>query len=74
VALLDDRDIALSLPLLRMDGAPAGDDALLEWLAAPVSGALTLAWHGSAIGIEFIAGTSLPDRFGFQPEPRPDPA
>jgi len=75
VALLDDRDIAPSLPLLRLNGAPAGDDALLGWLASPSdSGALTLEWHGAAIGIEFIAGPSLPARFGFQPEPRPDPA
>jgi hypothetical protein len=61
VAQLDDRDVADVLPRLRLDGAPAGDDVLLEWLAGRADGALSL----DGVAVERIAADQLAARFGF---------
>lgn len=69
VAQLDDRDFAQVLPLLHIDGAPAGDDAVLAWLEGTdsKSPALTLKLTDQEreTVIERVPATALAQRFGF---------
>ncbi|MET0321839.1 MAG: DUF2946 family protein [Duganella sp.] len=68
VAQLDDRDFAQVLPLLQLDGAAAGDDALMHWLEHP-QGRLTLADGGRRIAIAPVAAGDVAQRFGFVSAP-----
>jgi hypothetical protein len=74
VAQLDDRDFALVLPLLRMDGEPVADEALLAWLEGATDGmdagstaerVLTLEDRGRAIPVHRVARAGLAERYGF---------
>lgn len=77
IAQLDDRDFAQVLPLLELDGAPVGDEDLLEWLENP-EGALVLragAGAGSgerAVPISPIARADI-EQLGFCKAPAPAP-
>jgi hypothetical protein len=72
-ALVDDRDIAQCLPLLKLDGAAAGDEQLLAWLGAGGKGsALTLQWAHYALPVRHIARASIAAQFGFVNVPQPD--
>jgi len=64
VAQLDDRDFAQVLPRLHLNGAPAGDEALLAWLDDP-SAPLTLADGERHMAIERVPADQLARRFGF---------
>jgi hypothetical protein len=70
VAQVDDRDVAQLFEALVLDGAPAGDEALLRWLDGG-AGRLTLRWRGQAVPAERIDGDNLPGRFGFVRTPAP---
>ncbi|HEU4372442.1 MAG TPA: DUF2946 family protein [Telluria sp.] len=70
VAQVDDRDVAQLMAALELDGAAAGDEALMAWLeGAP--GKLVLRVLGQAAPVERIARDSVPLRFGFQRLPAP---
>ena len=68
VAQVDDRDMAQVLAALRIDGQPAGDDALLAWLEEG-RGKLTLAHAGKEIAVQPLAHASVPQTFGFRQTP-----
>jgi hypothetical protein len=71
VAALDDRDMAQCLGALRIGGAAAEDDTLMEWMAEPgAAGALTLDHAGQRIPVERIAERLLATQFGFEKSPR----
>jgi hypothetical protein len=73
IAMLDDRDMAQCLSLLRIDGAPAEDERLLGWISEPQSGGLlTLDHAGNRLRVERIEGASIARRFGFVQNPEPD--
>ena len=64
VTQLDDRDFAQVLPRLHLNGAPAGDEALLAWLDDPAA-PLTLADGERHMAIERVPADQLARRFGF---------
>ncbi|NVM78033.1 hypothetical protein FHW83_003857 [Duganella sp. SG902] len=61
VAQLDDRDFALVLPRLQMDGAPVADEVLLGWMEGRGDGVLSL----DGVLVERIAADRLAARYGF---------
>ncbi|GIZ53203.1 DUF2946 family protein [Noviherbaspirillum aridicola] len=71
IALVDDRDMAQCLPLLKLDGSAAADEDLLGWLEAGTRG-LTLAVGDRVVAVERITTAELPARFGFVAAPQPD--
>lgn len=75
VAQVDDRDMAQVMGLLRRNGQPVGDEALLAWLEQ-ASGKLTLEYKGQAIAVQPLAAAGVAQHFGFQrtPQPQPQPA
>lgn len=72
-AAVDNRDIAQCLPLLRLDGAKASDDAVTEWLSGSdeKSGRMTMQLGSAAVPVGRVARNALAARFGFVTEPRP---
>jgi hypothetical protein len=70
VAQVDDRDMAQVMELLRLDGQPLGDEALLAWLEH-ATGKLTLQYRGQAIPVQPLAHAEVPQHFGFQRLPQP---
>lgn len=64
VAQLDDRDGADLLAALELDGAAAGDAALLAWLDGG-PGHLTLRHRGAALALRRLAQARLAAHFGF---------
>lgn len=72
IALVDDRDTAQCLLLLKYDDAAVSDEVLLAWLAHPEDmRPLTLDHAGKSIAIRFIARERLAAHFGFAPAPQP---
>ena len=71
VAQVDDRDMALVLPSLLLDGLAASDEALLAWLENG-QGNLMLLHDGKEIAVQPLAYASVPPTFGFQPVPQAD--
>jgi hypothetical protein len=73
IAMLDDRDMAQCLPLLRIDGTPVEDEQLLGWISEPQSrGLLTLDHAGQRIRVDRIEGNAIARQFGFVQNPQPD--
>jgi hypothetical protein len=70
VAQVDDRDVAQVLALLESDGAPASDEALMEWLDG-IGGEMALRLGERRIKVERIDAVGLPARFGFVRRPTP---
>lgn len=68
VAQVDDRDMAQVLAALRIDGQPAGDDALLAWLEEG-HGTLTLSHAGQDIAVQPLAYAKVAQTFAFQQAP-----
>jgi hypothetical protein len=65
VAQVDDRDVAQLMNFLELDGALAGDEALMAWLeGAP--GTLALRFQDRLVTVERIARGEVAARFGFQ--------
>ncbi|CDG81181.1 DUF2946 family protein [Janthinobacterium agaricidamnosum] len=72
VAQLDDRDMAHAMALLRIDGQPAGDDALMAWLDGADT-LLTLSDHGRDIAVQHLDSGQVARHFGFVAKPlQPD--
>jgi len=69
VAQLDDRDFAQVLPLLELDGTPASDEALLDWLEH-ADGALVLRTGGRAVPVSALARCDV-EQLGFRKRPAP---
>ncbi|MFL9924358.1 DUF2946 family protein [Herbaspirillum lusitanum] len=75
-AALDDRDLTDMLPLLSIDGMPAGDEALLAWLEAAdenpsaSGGRLQIRWREQLVDVTRVKRDQLAIRFGFDPLPR----
>ena len=75
IALVDDRDTTQLLDQLHIDGAPASDDALLDWLEQPRSpAALRFTYKTSQVIVGRIESSAIAARFGFVLRPQPDPA
>jgi hypothetical protein len=72
IALLDDRDIGLCLPALRIAGIPACDEQLLAWLDRPDSVALMFEFAGTELPVRHIARNAIASQFGFAVAPQPD--
>ncbi len=71
LTMVDDRDMAQCLSHLRIDGREAGDDEIMLWLDGLHTIRLGLHWRGRTLPVERLARASLPERFGFNPQPRP---
>lgn len=64
VAQLDDRDMAQVMAMLRIDGSPVDDDALLAWLeGAPTK--LVLRGEGFEANVQHLRHETLAQQFGF---------
>ena len=72
IAQVDDRDLVQCLPMLRMDGAPIDDAALLAWIDGVGGQALTLEHRTKSIPVGRIKTGKMVDRFQFVRTPRPD--
>jgi len=70
-----DRDLpAIQERLVDGNGVPLDESALDALLAGQSGdGSAYLELEGTRIAVEHIAGAVLPDRFGFDPAPRPAP-
>jgi hypothetical protein len=64
VAQLDDRDMAQVMAMLRIDGKPVDDDALMAWLeGAPAR--LVLRGVGFEASVQHLRHETLAQQFGF---------
>jgi hypothetical protein len=68
VAQLDDRDVGEWLAAMELDGRPASDEALMAWLEGG-AGELVVSYRGKRVPVQRIAGTDLPERFGYTQAP-----
>jgi hypothetical protein len=74
VGVVHGHDLAETLSFLRdARGAALPDDALEALLQASEAPAVVLAMDGGTVPVGRIEATALPERFGFDPEPRPAP-
>ena len=75
VALVHDRDLAEVLACLRQAAGPPLTDPQLEALLADNASTdgVVLALGGSVHPVRRVHSTAMPRRFGFVPDPRPDP-
>lgn len=72
VAMVDDRDMAQCLPMLRIAGIPATDEQLLEWLDKPEQASrLMLEYGGTLLTVRHIARDAIASKFGFEKSPQP---
>ena len=67
LAMVDDRDLADCLPLLRMQGRPVEDIVLIDWLAEP-SGPLQLAIGQQLLPVQALRSADL-QQLGFVAHP-----
>jgi hypothetical protein len=73
IAMVDDRDMAECMAGFRIDGAPAGDRDILDWVERPDHPATpAIVCNGRTLPLRRIARAALPERFGFVPAPSPD--
>ncbi|RJG05212.1 DUF2946 family protein [Noviherbaspirillum cavernae] len=73
IALVDDRDMAQCIARLRIDGKPADDERLLEWLDRPDDAASpTLDHNDRKLPLQRIAHSSIAAHFGFRQTPHAD--
>lgn len=68
VAMLDDRDLAQCLPLLKMQGQVIDDGQLLKWLASPVDG-LTLSVRERKVPVRWLKSDDVALQFKFVKNP-----
>lgn len=68
IALVDDRDLAHCVTLLRMDGQLIDDAQLIDWLAA-MQGELQLDVDGRLLPVRPLHDKALGQRFGFVASP-----
>lgn len=71
IAQVDDRDLAQCMTWLEMDGKPASDAQLLDWLAGNAN-AGELRWRhaGGDLAVQRIDRAALESRFGFVRKPQ----
>jgi hypothetical protein len=75
IALVDDRDMAHCLPQLRIGGAMASDEQLLNWLStAGNADTLVLEYDGTHLPVAHIQRDAIAGHFGFVPAPQADAA
>lgn len=72
VAQVDDRDLMLVLPSLKVDGVPMDDANLLKWVSGSGQEALTLKYCDQSIAVGRIADNDVPRQFEFVRQPQPD--
>lgn len=68
IAMVDDRDLATCLPMLRVGGQPIDDSALLQWLARPTV-ELQFANGSSVLPVARVQHQNLGAVLGFEPNP-----
>ncbi len=74
-AVLDDRDLASCLPQLKLAGKPFDEDALAAWSegsAPDLASFAGAARNRPPIKLLRLQRNALPQRYGFQLQPRPD--
>lgn len=64
IAMLDDRDLAQCLTLLKRQGKVINDDQLLDWLASPTDD-LSLSTLTGDIPVRWVKSDRLASSFGF---------
>lgn len=64
IAMLDDRDLAQCLTLLKRQGKVINDDQLLHWLASPTDD-LSLSTLTGEIPVRWVKSDRLASSFGF---------
>ena len=64
IAMLDDRDLAQCLPLLKLHGQNIHDDQLMHWLASPTDD-LSLRTLQRDVPVRWIQSDMLASSFGF---------
>lgn len=70
-AVLDDRDMALSLPLIELENHPIKDEELLAWLTNEgKTSALSLQTNSGNVSLHYIKDEELCTRFHFIRQPR----
>ena len=72
LAQVDDRDMAQCLENMEIDGTPAQDDTLLNWIAdAKAPGTLTLKTGSAIVAVQHLPNEDLVACFGFIALPEP---
>ena len=70
VALVDDRDLAQCTGALSINGAPASDERLMDWLAEAAPAPMTMNYLGRELPVQRIDSATLAQHFGFVQQPR----
>ena len=70
VALVDDRDLAQCTGALSINGAPASDERLMDWLAEAAPAPMTMNYLGRELPVQRIDSAMLAQHFGFVQQPR----
>ena len=68
IAMLDDRDLAQCLTLLKLRGKVVNDDQLLHWLASPTDD-LSLSTLTGDVPVRWMRSDRLASSFGFNRRP-----
>ncbi len=68
-AMLQDQDLVLLLPHLRIGGAVADEDQLLAALEDPAGAQVALCWQGQLLPLQTVADAALPQQLGFVRKP-----
>lgn len=68
IAMVDDRDLAECVAMLRMDGTPVDDEVLMAWLQR-MQGELQLVTGTQAVPVRPLRSGELAERLGFEPRP-----
>jgi hypothetical protein len=72
IAMIEDRDLAECMAMLRLDGRVPGDEDLLGWLDG-ATGVMTLALSTGALPVERLADEDLGQHFGYVATPVESP-
>ncbi len=72
IAMVDDRDLAECVAMLRMDGTPVDDEVLMAWLQR-MQGELQLATGTQAVPVRPLRSGELAARLGFEQRPSRQP-
>ena len=64
IAQVDDRDLGQLMAMLELDGGPASDEALLDWIERP-DATLRLALVTGQVEVQRIDSSGVARRFGF---------
>ena len=68
IAMLDDRDLAQCLPLLKLRGQLIDDEQLMQWLASP-NDDLSLGTREGDVRVRWVRSDMLASSFGFVSRP-----